>query len=165
MEDNLTIAQAIRTAMLLEEKVFALYRKAAAVVKSPGARMFLELMAEEEEEHMLFLAAKLTQWKRTGKIPSNDKVAIPPLTRREIDDKEFILSALLPGSLSEEELALYVGALEIEREAFAFYGDVVSRLPEEGRLLFEPFLEIEEEHVSLVETKLKYLLKPTDFSI
>jgi rubrerythrin len=162
VEDELSITEALKTAIAFEGKVCGVYKKALSRVRDGRSTLFLEHMAEEEKEHILFLRAKLEQWERTGLISEKDRVPVPPLTQRDVEDRATVLEALLPGTADATEISLLYQALDLEREALGFYQDMVARLPDLGRVLFKQFVEIEEEHVSLVETKLKYYDRPHD---
>jgi rubrerythrin len=48
-------------------------------------------------------------------------------------------------------------ALKAEIETSKFYSDMVDALPEQGKRLFEHFLEIEENHIKTVQYELDFI--------
>ena len=55
------------------------------------------------------------------------------------------------------ELDMLRHALAAEHKTSAFYRQMVAELPPEGQALFQPFVEIEEGHVAIVQAEMDAL--------
>jgi rubrerythrin len=55
------------------------------------------------------------------------------------------------------EMELLRKALAAEHKTSSFYQKMVAELPSEGQALFQPFLEIEEGHVAIVQAEIDAL--------
>jgi rubrerythrin len=154
-DERMEVEEAIQTAIELEKKVREVYSRALDRARAPRARKFLAVMADEEQEHVDYLEAKLAEWTRTGAVdPEGLGTALPP--REVIEEKAAQLSTSMEGVADAEEMDLFSKALAVETETSAFYREMTAALPEAGRRLFERFAEIEEGHVAIVQAEINH---------
>ena len=152
----MTIEEAIRTAIEYETKVRDCYRDAVAATGGSAGESFFRLMADEEQEHVDFLVARLKEWKETGAVCG---AAI----RSAVPDRDAIAGGIatmkdgLTSHASGAELDSLRKAGEVEEATSAFYEKVVSELPDEYRPMFARFLEIERGHLALVMAQIDEL--------
>ncbi len=152
----MTIEEAIRTAIEYETKVRDCYRDALAATDGSAGQEFFQLMSDEEQEHVDFLAARLKEWKATGAVCRADM-------RSAVPDRDAIAGGIatmkdgLAGDASGAELDWLRKAGEVEEATSAFYEKVVAELPEEYRPMFARFLEIERGHLALVKAQIDEL--------
>jgi len=149
--------QAIRTAVEYETKVRDVYRLAARDCGDQKGKKIFEILAGEEQDHLDYLQAKMTEFIKDGRITiENLKTAVP--ARAKIERSAARAGEPLEQKECSEEIDLVTRALDLERETSEFYKRVVKELkfPEE-RALFEPFIEIEEGHLALVQAELDQL--------
>lgn len=152
----MTIEEAIRTAIEYETKVRDCYRDAVAATEGLAGQSFFRLMADEEQEHVDFLVARLKEWKETGAVCG-------AMVRSAVPDRDAIAGGIatmkdgLGDGESGAELDFLRKASEVEESTSAFYERVVSELPDEHRGMFARFLEIEHGHLALVKAQIDEL--------
>ncbi len=149
--------QAIRTAVEYETKVRDVYRLAARDCGDQKGKKVFELLADEEQDHLDYLQGKLTEFLKEGRVTTKSlKTAVP--ARDRIEQSADKAGEALGEKECSEEIDLVTRALDLERETSEFYKRVVKELPTpEERALFEPFIEIEEGHLALVQAELDQL--------
>ncbi len=151
----MTIEEAIKTALEFEQKVLDAYTEAQSAASEDAAKRFFKVMAGEEKEHVDFLRGKLKQWTRTGKL-SKEKLKTSIPSKKEIMEKTAKLRTAVEGRSGELQMELLRKALDVENQTSAFYKSMISMLPEDGKLLFSRFAEIEEGHVAMVQAEINY---------
>ena len=77
----------------------------------------------------------------------------------ESDSEMKALSKTMGADDRGVEQQMLSKALEVEIETSAYYQKLVNELPEDARLLFERFLEIENNHIVAVQFELDYMSK------
>lgn len=158
---SISVEEAIKTSIEYETKVRDVYKEAEKEAQDPKGKKVLEILAEEEQEHLNYLEHKLEEWQKTGKVETS-------LLETTIPSKEKIESGVtkLEGKISEPsrhrdaELKMLNRALQMEIETSDFYKRMVNELPEEAQPLFQRFVEIEEGHKAIVQAELDYLNGP-----
>jgi rubrerythrin len=155
-----TTEEAIKTAIEYEMRVQALYAEAAKAAKDQVAQRVLQVLADEETDHVEHLLEILDHVKRAGEAKELSlKSALP--SREAIEAGIRKLRADLPAQGERPEVTgeidLLQKALEVEIETGSFYKRMVSELGEEGQRLFGPFVEIEEGHRAIVQAELDHL--------
>ncbi len=150
------LEEAIRTALRYEHQVLAVYREAAEATAGPVGRDVFESLAEEEQGHVDYLEAKLAQWKETGKVTPTEVKTILPSADAVADGVAKLTQNPTAGA-PEAELEFLKKALEAETETSELYERLVDELDEQGRALFEPFLNIERAHRALVQAEIDAL--------
>jgi rubrerythrin len=152
----MNMEQALRTALEFETKVRDVYRMAARDCGDQKGKKVFQVLADEEQQHLDYLQGKLLEFERSGRVTLESlKTAIPSRERiaRNVDK----LEAPLEQKECSEEIDLVSRALEVEQQTSDFYKRVVQELPAEHRALFEPFIEIEEGHLAIVQAELDNL--------
>ena len=151
----LTVPEALRIAIEFEHKVRDHYARGSQAIRdSQGAKVFA-VLAKEEQGHVRFLESRLDEWSRTGALDARELKSILPTPEwvRAAESKHR-QTASVRRIADQNELELLKTALQLELEASVFYHDLVRRLPEADRPLFEQFLTIEDGHLTIVQAEL-----------
>ncbi len=152
----MTIEEAIKTAIELENNVRDVYHDAVAKVADPAGKKIFTVLANEEQRHVDYLESRMTEWRETGHVnPAKLETAIP--AHREIDRASHDLSVVMSKEDRGTEMELLRRALEAERQTSGFYRKIVAELPPEGQKLFERFVDIEEGHLDIVQAEIDSL--------
>lgn len=148
------IEEAIVKALEYENKVRDVYVEACGQSQDPVGRKVFGVLAEEEQGHVDYLEAKLEALRADGKVtPGGLDTALP--TKKAIEaGVEQLRSKLAPTGDRSTEEALLRKALVLEEETSDFYFSMVKQLPQEGVDFFNPFLAIEQGHVTIVQAEL-----------
>jgi len=152
----MTLEEAIKTALEYEYKIRDIYLEGVrAIDDAAGKRIFQEL-ADDEQRHVDYLEYKLDEWQQTGKItPQKLESTIPS---RSIIRKE---AAKIRSQMKRDDRGvkqqMLSKALKMEIETSNFYRQLVDQLAEEGRQMFNRFLEIEDNHIEAVQFELDYI--------
>jgi rubrerythrin len=152
----MTIVEALKTAIGYEKRVRDTYRAALEQTTDPTGQRIFTLMSNEENDHVLYLEAKLEELAAGGTISSADLTTKLP-GRERIAEAKAALSGKLEDVARETEIAMLTKARALEIETSAFYEKLVAELPPEGQAFFKRFVEIEKGHVLLVEAEIDYL--------
>jgi len=153
-----TIAEAIKTAIEFETKVRDTYIEALNRSTDQTGRRIFSTLAQEEQNHLIFLARKLTEWEKSGTVkPEELKTSIPP--KRKIEKEQAKLKNTLSHQDWGVELQMLRKALAVEIETSNFYHLMVNELPYPGSKLFAPFLKIEEGHQAIVQAEIDFLTR------
>jgi len=152
----MNLETAIQTAIEYETRIRDLYAQAARDVTDPAGRSLFSALEKDEQYHVDYLSRRLQEWQNTGEITfSGLKKTIPDAAAiaRELDKLE---KRVAQNDRSDEKQMLSK-ALEVEVETSAFYRRLVDELPGTGRRMFAGFLEIEDNHIAVVQAQLDYL--------
>jgi rubrerythrin len=154
----MTLEDAIKTAIEYEIKIRDVYKEAAENAIDPVGKRVFKLLRDDEQHHVDYLNHKLGQWQKTGrisveklrgKIPSRDVLA------EEVDK----LQTTMAQDDRKMEKQMLSKALQVEIETSNFYKQMVDQMSDEGQQMFAHFLEIENDHIILVQAELDYLSK------
>jgi rubrerythrin len=155
-DKNMELKKAIKTAINYETKIRDLYLKSVNTCQDDTGCKVLQILAREEQEHIDHLAAMLKELEESGKItPKELKSAIP--SNAKIAKSVARLKEKSANDRQSSDLDLLKLALEIEKETSDFYSQMVNTLNAEGQELFEPFVEIENGHISIVQAEMDNL--------
>jgi rubrerythrin len=150
------LEQAIKTAIGYETRVLDVYRQSTGRVEDPAGKKVLEILAKEELEHLDYLKERLKEWTETGKVtPARLKSALP--TKEQIQESQKRLESQAPVGDTSAGQEILSKALQMEKETSSFYREMVHQLDKQGQALFEPFVEIEEGHLTIVQAELDNL--------
>jgi len=149
----MTIEEAIKTAIQYEKRVVQVYEEAARTSQDDIGKKIFAAFVKEEEEHVVYLANRLNEWKATGQVTAASLGTVIP-SRERIDEGIKKLESRVARTAPEAEMRLLKRALDIEIETSAFYVRVVKELPPEHRSLFERFVEIEQGHQAIVQAEM-----------
>jgi rubrerythrin len=152
----MNLEQAITTALEYEGRVHRTYSEAVENAEHEVAKKVFSTLCDEEMEHIKYLRERLEEWRETGSITvaKLDTVLVPKGAIEAGADK---LRQRLEGSRREvrgSEFESLKKALDVELETSAFYRKMVATLDDDGRRLFERFVEIEEGHVAIVQAEI-----------
>lgn len=151
----LTVRQALVFAIDFEKKVRDRYAKGAEAIKDPQGSKVFATLAKEEQGHVDYLENRLVQLNTTGAATPEALKSILPSTQWLKDAETKHRNTVSMKRIAEEtELELLKDALQAEHDASTFYHDLVRRLPEADRPLFEQFLNIEDGHLAIVQAEL-----------
>ncbi|MBM3324375.1 MAG: hypothetical protein FJY66_01770 [Calditrichaeota bacterium] len=152
----MTIAEAIKTALAYETRVWTLYADAIRNATDKTGKRVFGVLASEEQYHLGYLKTRLDEWEKTGKITVEKLRTILP--SREVIFREYErLKGHMTSSPPKRELDLLNRAREVEMETSNFYKRMVSELSDEGQRMFAEFVEIEEGHLALVQAEIDAL--------
>lgn len=152
----MTLEEAIKTAISYEIQIEQLYREARNLVSDQAGKRLFQALAGDEAGHVAYLKDQLGQWRKTGKIsPQKLEMSVPP---REAVGKDIkkMNARLKPEDRSDEKQMLSK-ALAVEIETSRFYDRMTAEMSGDGRLMFARFLEIENEHIAMVQAELDYI--------
>jgi rubrerythrin len=146
--------EALNLALEFEHKVRDHYANGAKAIRDPQGSKVFATLAREEQGHVDFLKAMLAEWTRTGRVrPTPLKSILPkPKWVKEALDKHRKMATRRVGDKNDIELLKI--ALQMEKEACSFYTGMVDKVGADERVLFEPFLEIEAGHLTVVQAEL-----------
>jgi rubrerythrin len=155
----MNLEQAITTALEYEGRVHRTYSKAVESAEHEVAKKVFQTLCNEEMEHIKYLRERLDEWRSTGSVTvaKLDTVLVP---KPAIEAATARLRERLEGSGREvrgTEFESLKKALDVERETSAFYKKMVATLDDDGRHLFERFVEIEEGHVAIVQAEMDFV--------
>ena len=152
----MTIEQAIKTGIEYELQVRKVYSEAAKKFKDPVARKIFTVLADEEDQHVAYLEARLEEWEKTGKVTAAVLETTIP-SEREIEAAMATLNRRMAEQDFGVELEMLKKALSLEGEATAFFKRMVAHLGEEEQKLFARFVEIESGHEAIVQAEIDAL--------
>jgi rubrerythrin len=147
---------AIQSALECERRIRDLYIEAVDQTKNPSGKKIFQSLADDEQRHVDYLKSRLDEWQRQGRIT---------LTQLEsaIPDKAAIRRQMqaLRATLSEDSRGvkqqMLSRALAMELDTSRFYRELVDQVEGDQRIMFERFLEIEDNHVEAVQFELDHL--------
>jgi rubrerythrin len=152
----MNLEQAITTALEYEGRVHKTYSEAIENAQHEVARKVFSTLCDEELEHIKYLKERLEEWRSTGTVTlaKLDTVLVPKSAIEAATSK--LRERLEPDgrNVRGTEFESLKKALDVERETSAFYKKMVATLDEDGRRLFERFVEIEEGHVAIVQAEM-----------
>lgn len=150
------LAQALNTAIQYETRIRDLYRRVAGTCADETGTKVLRILAEEEQQHLDYLASRLKQWTQEGKVTAGGLASAVP-DRVVLEEARTRTEGRVRCADPVGEIELLQQALELEQETSDFYRDLVHQLDAEGQALFEPFVEIEDGHVAIVQAEIDSL--------
>ena len=141
----MNLEQAITTALEYEGRVHRTYSEAVEKAEHDVARRVFSTLCDEEMEHIKYLKERLEEWRETGTITvaKLDTVLVP---KAAIEAGAARLRQRLESGGREvrgKEFESLKKAPAVARETSAFYKKMVSTLDDDGRRLFERFVEVD----------------------
>lgn len=152
------IDEAIRVAIEYENRIQDIYAQAADGVADERGKKVLRMLAEEERGHLAYLQSKLREWQDRGVlrfdgIPSR----LPSL--KAIRAAAGGVSHDFSGKPLKRERQILEQAIKAEIETSRFYEGLASKLSGDSRAMFSRFVEIENEHLQLVQAELDFITR------
>ena len=149
------IEEAIKTAIEYETKILAVYTQAADDVEDARGKKVLHMLADEEQGHVTYLQDKLIKWQEQGVLNFDGLPSQLP-SADLIRAKANKVGGEFSGKSLAHERQILERALKAEIETSNFYEGLVAGLAGDGQRMFARFLEIENEHLQLVQAELDF---------
>ena len=136
MDANKTI-EILKQAILLEKRGKAFYQNAFENSKDPDVKSIFQIMADEEEDHVKFLAQQFKSYQADGKfdptiVVENDGVTVADeVLSKNIKDKI---------SAASFEAAAIASAIDMENRAIAAYAERAKNAENEDERNFYQWL-------------------------
>lgn len=148
----MTLEEAIATALQHETRVRDFYAMAAQECTDPKGKSFFDLMTRDEQGHVEYLTAKLSEWRADGALREEALGTLVP--SREWIEKGLagMEATVAKGAIDHEADRLHT-ALRLEAEVSEFYRSLADSVPQ-GAALFRRFLEIEDGHTAMVQAEI-----------
>lgn len=147
---------AIKTAIEYEIRIRDLYRDAAGQAVDPVGKRVFGALGEDEDRHVAYLRDRLDRWRRTGLLTVAALASSMP-TRAAIEKELGRLETRMSRDDRGSERQMLSKALAVEVETSEFYQKLVDEMSGDGRRMFARFLEIENEHIAVVQAELDYV--------
>jgi len=153
----MNLHEALKTALSREIQIRDHYAQGAKAIQDPKGRRVFETLAKEEQGHVDYLEHRLWELEKSGKVESPALETILP-SRERLAKSVSAMDKTAPSQVAvKAELDLVKAALELEQQTSAMYRDLVAKLPEADRKMFDRFLDIENGHVAIVQAELDSL--------
>lgn len=152
----MTPDEAIKMAIEYETKIRDLYRDAATSTQDPAGERVFTLLAQDEQRHLDYLRHKLVQWGETGRISIDDLASVVPPAKAIREGMKALKETMSKEDRTDEKRML-AKALAVEVETSRFYQKMVDEMADDTRPMFTRFMEIENEHVDIVQAELDYI--------
>jgi len=149
------LEEAIQTALEYETRIRDLYDQAVAEASDPAGKRIFEALGKDEQNHVDYLKDRLDKWLETNELSVERlESTLPPKEKiqRELDK----LKAEMNKDDRKVERQMLSKALTVEVETSAFYKRMVAEMDGGAREMFARFLEIEDEHIAIVQAELDY---------
>ena len=154
----MTIEEAMKTAIEYEIRIRDIYLEAVVAVDGEAGKKIFETLAKDEQSHIDYLEHKLVLFQKTGTIEHGKlESAIPD--QKSIDQEADKVKSLTAKDFLGIKQSMLSKALKVEIETSEFYQKMVNELPAKARPLFKRFLEIENNHIKVVQFELDYISK------
>jgi len=151
----MNLQEALNVALEYEHKVRDHYANGAKSIDDPQGKKVFETLAREEQSHVDYLQHCLKQWTELGKVDPGELEPVVAPGAAWIDKAKAELEKKPDKRVaSSTEIDLLKVALDLETKTSGFYRELVGKLSDEDRKLFDKFLEIEEGHVTIVQAEL-----------
>ena len=163
MPEEITLEEAIRTAIEYETKVRDVYKEAEQKIDDTKGKHVIGALVSEEQGHLDYLNSRLSEWEKTGKLNLEDLATLIPSkevitqTIEGLRDKVEIDES---DRRHDMEITMLKKALSVEEETSGFYKRMVGELSDQGQRLFARFVDIEEGHLAIVQAELDYISGP-----
>lgn len=163
MPEEITLEEAIRTAIEYETKVRDVYKDAEQQIDDAKGKHVMGALFSEEQGHLDYLNSRLSEWQKNGSLNIEELDSLIP-SREMISEKTQLLKDKVKVSEDDRrhdmEITMLRKALAVEEETSEFYKKMAGELPDEGQELFKRFVEIEEGHLAIVQAELDYISGP-----
>jgi len=158
MGGNMTIEEAIKTAIEFEIKIRDIYSEAADAVDDEVGKRIFKTLSDDEQHHVDYLNSKLEQLQETGTITVERLDSAIP-SQKIIKQQADQVKSLAVKDFHGIKQQMLSKALKAEIETSEFYQRMANELSAEGQAMFKRFLEIENNHIDAVQFELDYLGK------
>lgn len=150
------LRQALEISLEYENKVRDHYQKGVEKIQDPVGKRTFTTLAKEEQGHVDFLKNRLECLEKPGTVPAKVVAVIPESWITQAQEK--IEKEPSDAVATQSDIDLVKLALQLEHETSDFYRSLMNKLETvEDRKVFEPFIEIEDGHVAIVQSELDSL--------
>lgn len=150
------LEEAIQTALEYETRIRDLYHNAVEEASDPAGKRIFEALKKDEQNHVDYLKDRLDKWQKTSEL-SFEKLETT-LPSKEIISRELAkVGKMMAKEDRKDEQQMLSKALKVEVETSDFYKRLVTEMDGKAREMFARFLEIEDEHVAIVQAELDYI--------
>ena len=152
----MNLETAIQSALDYERRIRDLYIEAVNNTSDPAGKKIFQSLADDEQRHVDYLQSRLDEWQRQGRITLAELESVVP-------DKAVIRrqTQALRATLSEDSRGvkqqMLSQALSMELDTSRLYRELVDQVDGDLRVMFQRFLEIEDNHVEAVQFELDHL--------
>jgi len=149
---------ALKSALVFEKRIRDLYIEAVAGTDDTAGKKIFQDLAKDEQNHVAYLESRLDEWQKTGAISAETLTSIIPdkaSIRKAAADLEFKIKEDTRG-LKQQMLSR---ALEMEIDTSRFYEQLVEQVSPDQQNMFKRFLEIENNHIEMVQFELDHMTK------
>lgn len=153
----MSLQQAVKTAISLEEKIRDLYIQSLKDCKDEAGKRFFAMLRDDEQYHMDYLEARLDELQKSGQMQHpHIKTRVPSAAEIELclADAEKHLSVEDRGVLQQ----MLSNALQVEVRTSEFYAKMVADSDGQTKEMFARFLEIEDGHIAAVQAELDFVM-------
>jgi len=150
------IEEAIQKAIEYETRILEMYTKATLEIADARGQKVFGMLADEERGHVAYLKDKLQQWQEQGTVHFDSLSSNLPDLDSIQAEADKVTDRFSSKSLTRERQILEQ-AFQAEMVTSKFYENLVSTLTGDGRKMFARFLEIENEHLQLVQAELDFI--------
>ena len=150
------LEKALKTALEYETRIRDFYRQAAGTAVAPEGRKLFQQLADDEQRHVDYLESRIAEWKRHGAITIEELKSVLPAADQITRGLASVAQEVARDDRKDEKQMLSK-ALNIEIATSDFYRQLTETLPEENAAMFARFLQIEDDHIALVQAELDYL--------
>ena len=154
----MTVEETIKTAIDYEIKIRDIYREAVEAVDDEAGKRIFERLGDDEQNHVDYLQYQLAQLQETGGIVQERLDSVIP-SQEAIDREAAKVESMLGKDFRGVRKQMLSRALQAEIETSEFYQKVVGDLPADSQVVFERFIEIENNHIKAVQFELDYISK------
>ena len=135
--ENTKSLDILKQAILLEKRGKAFYLNAAENAKDPEVKKIFQIMADEEDDHVKFLAQQYKQYQSDGKFDASVIESHPGETIADQVLSEKISEKISAASF---EAAAIASAIDMENRAIAAYTERAENAEDEAERKFYQWL-------------------------
>ncbi len=143
----------LTTALAYEKKIRDLYLDAVDTIDDERGKSFFKALADDEQSHVDFLTDNFERLKKSEGIDW-DRLRSPLPDRQALEKKIEKMKDKIPERMLGDFKTVLSSALQLEIETSAYYRDACEKTQGEIKSVLEKFLEIEQNHVDLVQFEL-----------
>jgi rubrerythrin len=147
---------AITSALEFENRIRDLYLEAVSRTENSAGKKIFRTLADDEQRHVDYLESRLEEWRRNGRITIEALESIVP-DRAAIRKEAAALQSKIHEDTRGLKQQMLSQALVTEIETSRFYRELVDQVEDAYRPMFTRFLEIEDNHIEMVQFELDHL--------
>ena len=138
----------LKQAILLEKRGKAFYANAAENSMDHDVKRIFELLSEEEDQHVEFLAEQFKKFNESGKFDTSE---LPEIEENTLTDEVLTENIKNQISAASFEAAAIASAIDFENRAISFYSERAENAADEEEKKFYKWLaDWEKSHHKLL---------------